>query len=661
MCPLTGLPDHYNRAALILRKALPQPLLSDDPLMLMLGALDPVDKGFLAEASDPLRLFVRTSENLLASDYGPITSLAGTSLKDLWLPVLLLGHGWSNHVESLLGIPATSWSDLGYVQAIILTPVTNREKPKLSVRLHNPLSGIRKEFYKDFESSIKAPFGLRATYNRLEEQIDLLDESSRIINATVEDAERMLSGRLPAWLSLLLKWGAVERIEIAYRHEPGSNIRNQISAIVAVPECPPGIASSPPDAAVFLDHCFTWLGVSGSRSSVPSSVFILLSSVGEEWYHLLDVYCARLRKFYTEECGLDAGLDTPTQETISADGDAHWMLSLIERRLGFPPDSDLRRDNELSYMTALFDFESESSKGKIRQRFTVPKDYDIAELLEWRVGRVPFLIQIAQALIAKCNHLLNDIQKSEIKSDRTYPEISNDNSPAMVSAWDTEALSTTTRKDRSRSFLDFQNLSKLIGGSTIPVGGLGPSTTPSTQSPRTPHTDISKSLDVMSLLTKSLFQVQLGAFKRHLDIAIETMGMLSSRVSYFPKNPGFNGFVIAERNDELFKSLLQLLSLSVYGSTPDLRSLALAGALYVLDPDDVVPGDDGTRGLSDDEFCAASTLMRLEEAGVEIPKDISEWAFDFKTNVDSHLNAEKQRQVLSLIENYLALLRRDVA
>lgn len=659
MRPLAGLPDNYNRAAVILRKALPQPLLSDDPLMLMISALDPVDKGFLAEASDPLRLFVRTSENLLASDYGPIASLAGTSLKDLWLPVLLLGRGWSGHIESLLGIPATSWNDLGYVRAIIFTPVTNREKPKLIVRLHNPISGIRREFYKDFENSIKTPFGLRGTYNRLEETIDLLDAASRIINGPVDDAEQMLSGSIPAWLGLLLKWGAVERIEIAYQHEPGSDIKNQISGIVAVPECPPGVASSSQDAAVFLDHCFTWLGVTGLRSSVPSSVFVLLSSVGEEWYHLLDIYCARLNSFFIKECGLYTVPNETDQDTVTANDDSPWWLSLIERRVGLPPEADLRLENEFSCIPALFDFENDSGKGKIRQRFTVPNTCDIVELLEWRIGRVSFLIQLAEALMAKCNSLIKEIQAKETKISVSSLDTPNDDIHSGTLAYDVQSTSTAIRKDRSRSFLDFQNLSKLIGGTPNSVGDPGQSRTGYAFSTKTPHADISKSLEVMSLLTKSLFQVQLAAFKRHLDLAIETMGMLSGKIGHFQKSHGFHGLNIVEGDDELYKSLLHLLSLTVHGGSPEQRSLALAAALYILDPDDVIPGDDGPKGLSDDKFCAASILMRLEDDGVEIPKVISEWAFDFKTNVDNYLNPEKQRQVISLVENYLTLFRRE--
>ena len=660
MRQLPGLPDNYNRAADILRKALPQPLLSDDPLMLMLSALDPVDKGFLAEVSNPLRLFVRTSENLLASDYGPLASLAGTSLKDLWLPVLLLGRGWSGHVESLLGIPATSWNDLGYVQSIRFTPVTNREKPQLIVRLHNPIIGIRREYYKDFENSIKSPFRLRAAFNRLEERIDLLDETSRIVNAPVDDAERMLSGSIPAWLSLLLKWGAVEQIQIAYQYEPGSNIKNQIAGIVAIPECPSGVASSSQDAAIFLDHCFTWLGVPGSRSSIPSSVFILLSSAGEEWYHLLDVYCARMHSFFYKDCGLNSGSNEADQDTISGKDELPWFLSLIERRVGFPPDSDLRMENEFSCIPALFDFDNDSSKGKIQQRYTVPSTCNIAELLEWRIGRVPFLIELAELLMAKFNRLLNEIQEKGFKDGLNSPQTSN-NSQLGAPTYDTQTSSATVRKERSRSFLDFENLSKLIGGATNPSGDAGLSNTNNTYSTRTSHADISKSLDVMSLLTKSLFQVQLSAFVRHLDIAIETMGMLSRKNSHFEKNRGFHSLDITERDDELYKSLLHLLSLTVHGGSPDQRSLALAAALYILDPDDVVPGDDGSRGLYDDKFCAASILMRLEDDGVEIPKEISEWAFDFKTNIDSYLNSEKQRQVLSLVESYLTLLSTEEA
>lgn len=661
MRPLAGLPDYYNRAAVILRKALPQPLLSDDPLMLTLSALDPVDKGFLAEASDPLRLFVRTSENLLESDYGPIASLAGTSMKDLWLPILLLGRGWSGHVESLLGIPATSWNDLGLVRAIIFTPVTNREKPKLIVRLHNPIIGIRREFYKDFENSIKTPFRLRATFNRLEERIDLLDEASRIINGPVDDAERMLSGSIPAWLGLLLKWGAVERIEIAYQHESGSDIKNQIAAIAAIPECPAGVASSSHDAAVFLDHCFTWLGVPGFRSSVPSSVFVLLTTVGEEWYHLLDIYCARLNSFFIKDCGLNAGPNIADQDAVSANDDSPSWLSLIERRVGLPPEADLRLENDFSCISALFDFESDSGKGKIRQRFAVPNTCDIAELLEWRIGHVPFLIQLAEALMAKCNNLIKEIQEKEIKISVRSLDTPKDDIHSGTLAYDVQSPSSATRRDRSRSFLDFQNLSKLIGGTTNPVEDSDQSKTGYAQPSKSPHTDISKSLDVMSLLTKSLFQVQLGAFKRHLDLAIETMGMLSGKIGHFQKSHGFHGLNIVEGDDELYKSLLHLLSLTVYGGSPDQRSLALAAALYILDPDDVIPGDDGPKGLSDDKFCAASILMRLEDDGVKIPSEISEWAFDFKTNVDNYLNPEKQRKVISLVENYLTLLGRQNA
>ena len=53
--------------------------------------------------------------------------------------------------------------------------------------------------------------------------------------------------------------------------------------------------------------------------------------------------------------------------------------------------------------------------------------------------------------------------------------------------------------------------------------------------------------------------------------------------------------------------------------------------------------------------------MRLEDDGVKIPSEISEWAFDFKTNVDNYLNPEKQRKVISLVENYLTLLGRQNA
>ncbi|MCK7574975.1 MAG: hypothetical protein MZV65_46425 [Chromatiales bacterium] len=76
----------------------------------------------------------------------------------------------------------------------------------------------------------------------------------------------MLIGNIPTWLALLLKWDAVEQIELNYRHEPGEDIYQQISSIVVIPECPSGARMSSSEASAFLDSCFDWLGVVDSRA-----------------------------------------------------------------------------------------------------------------------------------------------------------------------------------------------------------------------------------------------------------------------------------------------------------------------------------------------------------------------------------------------------------
>ncbi|MCK7574974.1 MAG: hypothetical protein MZV65_46420 [Chromatiales bacterium] len=85
-------------------KTLPQQSLSDDPLVQLLQALDSVE-GALAESLSPLRGFIQSSESLLASEYGPIASFAGTSLKDLWLPIIFLGRNWSFLLNLYWGFP----------------------------------------------------------------------------------------------------------------------------------------------------------------------------------------------------------------------------------------------------------------------------------------------------------------------------------------------------------------------------------------------------------------------------------------------------------------------------------------------------------------------------------------------------------------------------
>lgn len=652
---LIGLPDHYNRAAIVLGKALPKPILSEDPLAQLLYTLDTAGNNFLAEARDPLHRFVRASENLVASDFGPVASLAGTSLKDLWLPVLLLGNRWSVYVESLLGIPATSWKYLSHVQAVVLSPITRREKPKLSVRLYRELIGIRKELYKDFESNIKNPYELRTAYDRQKERVEFLDEASRVIDAGADDAERFLNGDYPAWLTLLLKWDAVERIDIACQREQGTNIRNQIASIVAIPECPPGISSSPLEASVFLDDCFTWLGLPGTRSSIPPSVFVLLTSAGEEWYHLLDVYCERNKKFYCEDCGLEqiSGLRSDESNTILNS----LLLLLIERRLGLPADSDLRPENEFSTIPLLFDFGLETGKGNLKPRFAVSPKSNILELLEQRIGCISFLIALANTLIAKCDCLLNVTHYFAASVDNTEGQgPAND----KVTSDDTNISSSDREKSQSPSFWDVQDkLIALLGASNsskvASEGILNQART----------TDVAvlesaKTLEILSLLTTSLFRVQLSAFARDLDIAVETMSMLASRTGYFPKGKDFHSLEIADKDDDLFRSVRHLLHLTINGGSPDQRSLALAAVLYVLDPDDVVPGE-GSNGISDDEYCTASTLLQLEEGGVQIPEEISEWAFNCKANIDRRLNSEKQRQVHKLLESYLALFNSNAS
>lgn len=651
MRPLKGLPDHYNRAAVLLAKTLPQPSLSDEPLMKLLQSLEAIEKGSLAQVLDPLRSFVRSTESIFDSEYRPIASRSGTSFRDLWLPIVLLGSDWASSVSSLLGIPASSWLHVGRVQSIVISPVTQREDPALRVRLYEELNGINRDDYKEFENCVKIPFGLRTTYKRSEGRIGFIDHKSRIIETEKADAERMLRGDLPTWLALLLKWDAVEQIELNYRHEPGADICKHIASIIAVPDCPSAVRISSTSAENFLDDCFGWLGVSDSRSRIPAAVLIILTAVGEEWYQLLDAYSRRLAEFLEKECGLNINESRSLDQTK----ESSLFSSLMQRHLIFPQMADIRVENEFSGISPLFDFGNGDDKGRIQERFMRPSDSDLSDLIKDRIGNVSFLIEVGESLKKHCDWLL----KNEYDD---LPESHSDDVWSDVPYLGTEGSSALNAPLKSGVFLDRldrlgDRLSDLFAKS-VEVSdqrlALGAET--AIRGMASKSNGIEQSTSTMIMLTYFMFRAFLGMFSRNLDIGLEIIRLIAEQGCYSPKGTGFHSLADGASSAELFNALSLLLRIAVHEDSIENRVAALAGALYVFDINGVIP-DRGPDGTLDDEFSAATSLLALEERGLDIPEKLSAWAFDRKANVDTLLSAERQRQICAVLSKHSMFLQ----
>ncbi|EGV16291.1 hypothetical protein ThimaDRAFT_4385 [Thiocapsa marina 5811] len=654
MRPLRGLSDHYNRAAVILAKTLPQPSLSDDPLMQLLQALESVETGSLAQDLDPLRSFIRSTEKILDSEYRSIASRSNTSFRDLWLPIVLLGKSWALAARSLLGIPADSWQHVDRVESIIFTPVTQREDPRLRVRLYNEVNCIQRNDYREFENCIKIPFGLRTTYKTKEARIGFLDQKSRIIETEKDDAERMLRGDFPTWLTLLLKWDAVEQIELNYRHEIGEDICKQITSIVAIPDCPSSVRATAESAETFLDNCFGWLGLSDSRARIPASALIILTNGGEEWYQLLEAYSRRIRALLYEECSFRSNYG----EAIDAETNTPLFFSLIQRHLIFPPGADIRLENEFNALGTLFDFGSDGEKGVIQERFTWPSTSDLADLIRHRIGNVSFLVDAGESLKQHCDYLLKKADSLDLSStDQTEQDYSTE--------WEREVAGsaqspTITPNPTTGDIFDrlTDRLADLIAKSTpeafdqsfsqaqkVANRGVMPS-----------RESMERSLSMMTMLTSCVFRAILGVFSRNLDIGLEVIRLLNEQGTYSPKGTGFHSFNDGFEGDDLFKAMSILLRSAVHEESLNDRITAFAAALYVLDVNGVVP-ERGPDGTFDDEYCAATALVALEERGLVIPEEVSAWAFDCKANIDALLSAEKQNQINAIMSKHSLFLQ----
>lgn len=652
MRALTGLPSYYNQAAVMFAKTLPQQSLSDDPLMQLLQALDSVEKGALAQSLSPLRGFIQSSESLLASEYGPIARFTGTSLKDLWLPIIFLGRNWSFSVESLLGIPAKSWDHVNRVQSIVFLPITQRENPRLRVRLYKEILGVSRSDYKEFESCIKIPFGLRTTYKGTENCIGFIDNKSQIIEANNEDAERMLIGNIPTWLALLLKWDAVEQIELNYRHEPGEDIYQQISSIVVIPECPSGARMSSSEASAFLDNCFDWLGVVDSRARVPASVLIVQTVVGEEWYQMLNVYGERLGKFLSNECGFKVNLENKDLPKINLD----LYQSIIQRHLIFQPESDLR-DGEFNWLAPLFEFETDDAKGRIFDCYSWPNKIDLSDLIKNRIGNTGFLIKILESLKDHCHQFLeNNVheQLNQINPPDLVIDYAENNQKEFLPSSSTDS----SYRQKPAELIDKlgEKILDLIArsGNEIFESDFGKTSKPVTTSLESKN--IQEHLNVMNALSSFMFRSMLGVFCRNLDIGLEVIRLIDSYVNYPASSNVFIGLADKKESSNFSKAIAFLLHSAVYADSDEKRREALAGALYVFDANATAP-ERGPDGVADDEFCVATTLVALEEKGLFTPEEISSWAFEYKANIDVIMSSDKQRQVCSTVERYSSFLR----
>ncbi|WP_200387997.1 hypothetical protein [Thiocapsa imhoffii] len=621
--------------------------------MKLLHALESLEKGTLAQALEPLRKFIFSVESLLASEYGQLVSRADTSLRDLWLPILLLGNEWSKCAESLIGIPISSWGQVDCVSSIILTPVTQREYPSLRIRLHNEIEGIKRDDYKVFENTIKIPFALRTTYKTSDARIGFIDQKSRVIDAGSEDAEQMLHGSLPTWLSLLLKWDAVDQIALNYKYEPGEDICKYITSIVAVPACPGSVRSSAKEAEKFLNNCFSSLGVADLRASIPSSVLVIQTNTGEEWYQLLEILVDRIAEFLEKECGFL--LDE--QSHISTENDSMTYQEVVKRRIIFPANSDLR-PGEFGRLSQFFEFSNDEEKGRVKDSFAWLQDSDLPELLKQRIGSINYLLCVSESLKDRCQRLINPEGVNDLVDGLNKSENQKEleeNQEVLTAKKEPWSLN----KQKPRDILDIlsDKLFDLLGQDSLDVLETDIEKIPPYGANLDQRTasKTSDSLSMMTMLASFVFRAMLEVFYRNLDLGQSVIQLFSEHGIYSPNETGFHSISDGGDDDGIFGALAFLLRIAVHNEDYEARKTALAGALYVFDVNGVLP-EKGPDGICDDEYCLASTILALEEHGLNAPESMGNWAFDYNANVDNLLSSEKQKKIHSVLEKYLLFL-----
>ncbi len=650
MRPLPGLTDRYNRAASVIGRALPQPERTDDPFMLLVHSLEAAAQGPNAGAVAPLIDYIRACEEFDAAEYGPPPAYAGTSLRELWLPLLFLGDGWRDYVEAVLGIPAKHWDGADRADAIVLRPVTVRDPCALKVRLREAVPGVKVDQFKEFERSVKGPFGLRTRYVRQNERLEFLDGASRILTATAPDTVAMISGKLPPWLAFLLGIDAVERIELSYPHEAGPTLRSHIAGVVALPSCPVSASNSDEAATELLSSCHTWLGITLPRKALGQAVFVAMTSQGEEWYRLLDCYLRHVHGLVRHACGFPEASDG-AEEPAAAQQDLEMLV--LRRRIALPPGADLRRDSEFTHLRSAFGFSTDQDgKGVLHSNLAISSPTSFLDAMQERIGDLAFLKAVATNLRTRCERLMERDGSQAEPSDQE-PDAASEPTETHSPAVSSTRTGQSGSGNAPRSIPALAQLSEAFAGLGFAMSAVRGE--PGPASPAPIPSASARQAAAMSTFLSALLQSTMGVFRQNLDIAIEVLTCFELSRTASPLAAALRDVRTCGETSDISKVLGYLLRCGVHGRTPRERSLALAGVVYMLDPNDTVP-DDGPSGFHDDEFGAAVTLRLLENAGTELPGELSDWALDRSSEIDSYLTQDVQEAVMQTVEQYVAFL-----
>jgi uncharacterized membrane protein YkvA (DUF1232 family) len=408
-----GLSVDFCRYLGLLDRALPKESRANDDIVAVLYASLPGVTKISPDAAKSLEAFLAACCRFRDQQFGPDSTRHCEDLKDVWLPIVVLGGDWQATTEELLSI--TMHPKAGKATYLTFKPVRHNEPPSFTVGIE-PVIKLNEQSFDSFVAQVKKPFRLRTTYDVDEQKLEVKGKTRVESKVEPKEGERFLAGDIPRWLELLLDWSAVRDIEIAYPYQPVqiAGVRDAIVSMVVLPGYPPQWRNA--DMSACLRELTGKLDIGDQ-----SCLHMMLGQRAPEFYPLLDRYVGQLLEGDRLLFGSNVGCDKTKVAKVTEYSD-HFLA----RHISLAKNAELRAENQYAHLAQLFESTADGKGIATPKRaFTIERGR-LGSTLFARIGSLEYLDWAVRQLVVIGETACKKCQSTS----STNSEVPNGSAPA---------------------------------------------------------------------------------------------------------------------------------------------------------------------------------------------------------------------------------------